>query len=192
MKKILLAFVLMIATGGLSTSNAQETEREKETINWMTLEEAVEAQKKAPKKILIDAYTKWCGPCKMLDRDTFSNEYVATYINANFYAVKFNAEGNEDITYKGNIFKNPNYDPAKATKRNSAHQLSSYFGIRAYPTIIYIDENNELIAPIAGFQDVKGIEFYLKLFGTDSFRNIKTEADFTSYKDNFKYEFKTE
>ena len=32
-------------------------------INWMTFAEAIEAQKKVPKKILMDVYTTWCGPC---------------------------------------------------------------------------------------------------------------------------------
>ena len=53
-------------------------------INWMSLEEALEAQKTAPKKIFIDAYTVWCGPCKMLDRNTFKNEDVVKYINKNY------------------------------------------------------------------------------------------------------------
>ena len=33
-------------------------------INWMSLENAVELQKKTPKKIMMDVYTNWCGPCK--------------------------------------------------------------------------------------------------------------------------------
>ena len=66
-------------------------------INWMTLDEAVEAQKTTPKKIMMDAYTIWCGPCKMLDKNTFHNKDVADYVNKNYYAVKFNAEGNENV-----------------------------------------------------------------------------------------------
>ena len=54
-----------------------------------------------PKKIFIDAYTVWCAPCKMLDKNTFANKDVANYINKNYYAVKFNAEGNETIKFDG-------------------------------------------------------------------------------------------
>ncbi|HCY80556.1 MAG TPA: thioredoxin family protein, partial [Xanthomarina gelatinilytica] len=75
--------------------------------NWVTLEEAVALQKKNPKKIMIDAYTNWCGPCKMLDKNTFKNKDVADYVNKHYYAVKFNAEGNETINFKGNTFTNP-------------------------------------------------------------------------------------
>ncbi|MGB2404834.1 MAG: thioredoxin family protein, partial [Flavobacteriaceae bacterium] len=57
-------------------------------INWLTLPEALEAQKAEPKKIFMDVYTIWCGPCKLLDRNTFSNKDVIRYINTHFYAVK--------------------------------------------------------------------------------------------------------
>ena len=74
------------------------------------MDEAARLQKQYPKKIIIDMYTTWCGPCRMLDRNTFSNKSLAEYVNANFYAVKFNAEGNEIVNFKGQQFSNPNYD----------------------------------------------------------------------------------
>ncbi|TYA64899.1 thioredoxin family protein, partial [Seonamhaeicola marinus] len=93
-------------------------------------------QKKTPKKIMMDVYTNWCGPCKMLDRNTFQNQQVANYVNEHYYAVKFNAEGNDQITFDGKTFSNPNYNPANANRRNSPHELSRYFQIQAYPTIV--------------------------------------------------------
>ena len=38
-----------------------------QSINWVTMDRALELQKNAPKNIMIDFYTTWCGPCKMLD-----------------------------------------------------------------------------------------------------------------------------
>ena len=93
----------------------------------------------------MDVYTNWCGPCKLLDKNTFHNADVVDYINEHFYAVKFNGEGNDELSFKGKSFSNPNYDPAKAQRRNSAHQLTRYFGLRAYPSIVFIDENQEMI-----------------------------------------------
>ena len=156
-------------------------------VNWMTLEKAVEAQKITPKKILIDAYTIWCGPCKMLDKNTFSNKDVADYINNNFYPVKFNAEGNEVINFNGKKFENPGFNPT-STGRNTPHELSSFFGVRAYPTLVYLDESANLIAPIPGYQSPKQIELYLKLFGTDEYKSIKNQEEITAYSTKFKSE----
>ncbi|MFI1770466.1 thioredoxin family protein [Thalassobellus citreus] len=160
-------------------------------IKWVTLEQAIELQKKEPKKIMMDVYTSWCGPCKMLDKNTFHNEDVVKYVNEHYYAVKFNAEGNEEVNYKGEVFSNPNYNPALANRRNSAHELSRYFQVQAYPTIVFMDETGELIAPITGYQQPQGLELYLKMFKTDAHKNIKTQEDFNTYYNAFKAEFKS-
>ena len=70
----------------------------------MSLEEALNAQKNNPKKILMDVYTVWCGPCKLMDKKTFTNPDLVNYVNNHYYAVKFNGEGNEIIDFYGNTF----------------------------------------------------------------------------------------
>ena len=157
-------------------------------INWMTLEKAIEAQKTTPKKIFIDAYTIWCGPCKMLDKNTFHNKDVAEYVNKNYYAVKFNAEGNETINYKGVKYTNPNFKP-NTSGRNSSHQLSGVFGIRAYPTLLYLDEEANLIAPITGYKTPSQLELCLKFYNSSDVKSI-TKESWESYAANFTPEFK--
>ena len=178
MKRILLLLAVLVTV----LTNAQE-------INWVTIEEAVALQKKTPKKIMMDVYTNWCGPCKMLDRNTFQNKDVANYVNEHYYAVKFNAEGNEDINYKGKTFSNPNYNPANANRRNSAHELSRYFQVQAYPTIVFLDEKGDVIAPIRGYQTPSQIELYLKMFKNDKHKDIVTQEQFNVYYKAFKSEF---
>ncbi|PQJ80769.1 thioredoxin family protein [Polaribacter porphyrae] len=181
MKKTLLSLIL-IAFFGISL-NAQK-------INWLTLNKALELQKTNPKKIMVDVYTNWCGPCKMLDKQTFQNKDVAKYVNENFYAVKFNGEGNETITYKENKFSNPNYDPSKAKRRNSPHQFADYLGLRGYPTIAFFDEDANFLYPLTGFYKPNQLEFYLKLFVADKHKELKTKEQFQEYYNSFKPEFK--
>lgn len=85
-------FFLLLGIFGSLTIQAQQ-------IQWMTLAQAMEAQKQVPKKIFMDVYTDWCGPCKLLDKNTFQNPDVSNYISEHFYAVKFNAEGQEEIKF---------------------------------------------------------------------------------------------
>lgn len=175
---------LLVACCFISTNSVSQE------ISWVSLEEAVALQKKVPKKIMIDVYTNWCGPCKMLDKNTFHNNDVADYVNEHYYAVKFNGEGNDVVTFDGKTFENPNYNPANANRRNSAHQLTGYFQVSAYPTIVFVDEKGKVIAPIKGYQKPQDLELYLKLFKDNDYKDMDTQAKFTAYAKAFQPEFK--
>lgn len=159
-------------------------------INWLTFEEALALQKKNPKKIMMDVYTNWCGPCKMLDKNTFQNGDVAKYVNDNYYAVKFDAEGNEKINYKGNSYINKSYKPEMASRRNSVHDLTHALQVNAYPTIVFFDEKGDMIFPLRGYQEPGQLELYLKMFLKDKHKEMKTQDDFNAYHSTFKPEFK--
>jgi len=74
-------------------------------IKWMTWEEAAAAVEKKPKKIFVDVYTDWCGWCKRMDQTTFKEPAVVQLMNADFYAVKLNAEQKESIFWRDQEFK---------------------------------------------------------------------------------------
>jgi len=181
MKKLLLFIVII---GFTFSGMAQEVK-----INWMSFEEAVAAQAKEPKKIMMDMYTTWCGPCKMLDKNTFQHKNVVEYVNKNYYAVKFNAEGDGDIKYKDQTFSNPNFD-ASRKGRNGQHQLAGAFGVTAYPTIIFLDEKADLLLPVKGYHNPKQLEIFLKVFATNAYKKINSKEDFTTYQKEFKSDFK--
>ncbi len=152
MKQFLL--VLFFAVLGVSTQ-AQK-------INWISFNDALAAQKKDPKPIFIDVYTNWCPPCKLLDKNTFGDAQVADYINANYYAVKFNAEGNESISFSGKTFANPNYDPARANSRNGMHEFANYLKVQAYPSMIVIGANAKIAKNILGYRTAEQLLTALK------------------------------
>lgn len=182
-----LGYLLLIVLLASFKPIANETTKE---INWVTMEEAIALQKTVPKKIMMDVYTNWCGPCKMLDKNTFHNDDVVDYVNEHFYAVKFNAEGNDSVTYKDKTFGNPNYDATKANKRNSAHEFASYLKVRAYPTMAFFDEEANFITPVTGYLKPQQLELYLKLFQSDRYKEMKTQEQFNEYYKAFKATFK--
>jgi thioredoxin-related protein len=156
----------------------------------MSLDEVREAQKTNPKNVLIDVYTNWCGPCKLMDRNTFSNTDIIRIINENYYAVKFNAEGNDTVTFMDKVFTNPNFDSAKTQKRNSSHQLTQFLGINAYPSTLFFDSEMNYLTPVKGYLNPKQIEIYLLLFKDDTYKNVKSQSDFDNFVKNFKSQVK--
>ena len=173
MKKLFLLFFLLVASG----VQAQE-------IKWMSLPEALEAQKTKPKKIFMDVYTLWCGPCKLLDKKTFANKDVARYINEHYYAVKFNAEGNEEIAFYDQLFRNPNYDPNRKG-RNATHQFTQFLGIKGYPTMVFFSEDGDPIMPVVGYYNPQQLEPYLKMIKQGDYAVFSTSEDIEIYLKNF-------
>ncbi len=134
-------------------------------INWMTFAEAQAAMQNEPKKLFVDVYTYWCGPCKMLDRNTFSNPQLAEYVNENFYAVKFNAQDENDILFGGKTFSNPNYDPNKGQyRRNGTNQLASAMGVRAFPTMVILNEELQIMHSLRGYKTPQQLQPLLEQF----------------------------
>jgi thioredoxin-related protein len=140
MKKIILVLSLMLLS---MVSFAQE-------IKWMTMDEALKAQEKDPKPIFMDVYTDWCGPCKMLDKNTFHDAAIVEIVSKNYYAVKFNAEGNETINFQGVKYTNPKYVEGK-TGRNGVHEFTSFLKVQGYPTMYIFEATGEIKSNILGY-----------------------------------------
>ena len=125
-----------------------------------------------------------------MDKNTFQNEDVANYLNENFYAVKFNAEGNSEVNYKGKVYENPGYRKTNAV-RNSSHNFTRFLGINGYPTIVFFDKNANPIAPITGYLNPQQIEIYLNLFKNEKYLQIKSQDDFKKFLNGFESKFKS-
>jgi thioredoxin-related protein len=178
MRTFLFVFLLF----GYTSTSAQE-------IQWMSLNEALEAQKKEPKKIFIDVYTVWCGPCKLLDNKTFQNPDVARYISEFYYPVKFNGEGTETIKFFEQTFSNPNHDPNRRG-RNTTHQFTQFLGIKGYPTMIFLSEQGDPIMPLVGYKTPQQLELFLKMIKQGDYQIFKTSEDFLNYQKNFISKFR--
>lgn len=178
MKKVILLVLLSFS----AVVSAQE-------IQWMSMNEALAAQKENPKKIFMDAYTDWCGPCKLMDKKTFQNRDVVSYVNEHFYPVKFNAEGTEEITYKDFKYTNPNH---KANKkgRNTQHFLAHALKIRGYPSMVFFDEKSNVIAPVVGYKTPQQLEIYLKMIARDKYKELTSKKSWEAYQKSFKPKFK--
>lgn len=61
--------------------------------------------------------------------------------------------------------------------RRSAHQLAIALlnGKMSYPTIVYLDENANMLSPVPGYLDAEGIEPILKYYGDNAYKNTSWE-----------------
>ncbi|MER3317695.1 MAG: DUF255 domain-containing protein [Allomuricauda sp.] len=144
-------------------------------INWISWEEAVQLSQTdaQPKKIFVDVYTDWCGWCKKMDKNTFQNPEVSKYMQDNFYMVKMDAEGKDPIKYQGKEFK---FVPSG---RRGYHELAAALlqGRMSYPTVVFLDEQLNMLSPVPGYQQVEPFMQIAKYFG----ENIYKDKDWESY-----------
>jgi len=93
MRTILI--LLTISALGLSFSPDREYVR-----FHNDLDKAQRLAKKKNQLLLIDFTAKWCGACKMMDRETFSDRRLVRFLNNNAVAVKVDIESLDGLLLK--------------------------------------------------------------------------------------------
>jgi thiol:disulfide interchange protein len=115
-----LLFILFILSGTFVSAQIQ--------FQNGAYEELLKKCRKEKKLLLVDAYTDWCGWCKVMDQKTFSDSAVGKTASAYFIAVKYEMEKSED-----------------------GKMLAAKFNVRQYPTVLIINHEGKLIYTIEGF-----------------------------------------
>jgi thioredoxin-related protein len=156
-KSILIALFVLISSLVFSQQN----------IKWYTIEEAEKLYKQDSRPIFIDAYTNWCGWCKKMDRETFTNSVISDILINKFYPVKFNAEEKDSITFFGQKFINDG-------KSGDAHQLAVALlqGQLSYPTVVFIvpQKDGKISSQaVPGFREAKDMEVLLSFFADKAY-----------------------
>lgn len=147
-------------------------------LKWMSWAEMQEAQKKEPRKVFVDVYTDWCGWCKRMDATTFTHPEIISYVNKNFYAIKFDAETRDVINFKGKEYKYV----AQGYRGYNELAAEILSGQMSYPTGVYLDEKMEQIFPVPGYQDPKTFETVINFVATNSYKTKQWEQ----YQQTFK------
>lgn len=132
MKNITIITVLLL-TGFLFT---QATSDEKTSVTQNnegiqffhgTWSEALALAKKENKLVFMDAYATWCGPCKGMSKNVFTNQKVGTFFNTNFINVKMDMEKGEGRT------------------------LARKYNTRAYPTLYFMNSEGKVVVKEVGY-----------------------------------------
>ncbi|MEX6627119.1 DUF255 domain-containing protein [Tenacibaculum pacificus] len=170
MRKLILVVVLAIISVGVKAQ---------EKVNWLTFEQAIEKNKENPKPILVDLYTDWCGWCKKMDKTTYKNNVIVKFINDNYYAVKMNGEGKDDISFNGKTYKYVKQN------RMKYHELAAQImkGQMSYPSTAFFDPEERLIQTVPGYLGEQRFEKIINFFTKDIYKTtewVTFEKEFKS------------
>lgn len=165
---LLLTVIAIIAAISFGFINRPLPDEKAGLVHWYTFGEAVELQKKNPKMIMVDVYTSWCGPCKMMAAYTFENEIIAKYLNENFYPVKFNAETRDSVKFNGYVFKNNN--PPGTQRPVHEFAISILDGKLSYPSVVFVDSDIKRVQTIVGLHRAAEFEPIIKFLGGGAYK----------------------
>lgn len=73
----------------------EATAQSMESIDWMPLQEAQKKATETGKKVLIYAEAQWCGYCKKMNKQVFSQQSVRDSLLKYFHPVHIDIESDE-------------------------------------------------------------------------------------------------
>ena len=131
MKKYVVAFSLFIwlltVCPGLYAEEGIQFNHDKK------FQEVLDMAKAQGKLVFMDCYTSWCGPCKRLAATVFTDSAVGAFFNATYVNAKFDMEKDDGLT------------------------ISNKYGIRAYPTLLWLDGDGNVKHKIVGGLDAPAL-----------------------------------
>lgn len=167
MRKNLFVWAIIAGFATLTSFKPDPKPETASKVKWYTFEEAVKLSQTTPKKIFIDVYTDWCGWCKRMDRDTFTDSATAAYLNTYYYPVKLNAEQKDVINFAGKQF---NY---KTEYKANELAVSLLQGQMSFPSTVFLDEKFGMLTVVPGYQTPDGFKPILRYFGENHYLTKK-------------------
>ena len=132
-----------------------------------SFDEALKLAKEENKILIVDVYTDWCGWCKKMDKDTYSNNGVKKLLYNDFICVKLDAEGSESNKYQG--------------KSYTSSELAVLFNVTAYPTTVFLKPDGSIIefyynkskmTALPGYYGASDFKKILKYFRDEDYLSI--------------------
>jgi thioredoxin-related protein len=138
-----VALVILAAPSDKKTAPAdasKKSDNTKETaINWLPFDQALAKAKAENKNLFVDLTASWCGWCKKMEKETFSQPEVIEMVNKNFIPARVWGDSDNKLDIQG----------YKISERDLA---TSAFQVTGYPTFYFLCPDGKGYSRIIGYR----------------------------------------
>jgi thioredoxin-related protein len=146
-------------------------------VRWKNLDEATEAQKSEPRKMILNMYNYNRIACSLMRTEVFNDSAVAAYLNRKYYPVNIDVYTQDTLEIFGQKYINEN-------RPHKFHQLpiAALEGIMSFPSFIILDENGKVLEKIRQFMTPETLDMILHYYGENSYKTITWDVFKANYK----------
>ncbi len=134
-------------------------------VAWQSYDSGMANVKAEDKFAMVEFFATWCGYCRKMDQEVFTNAAVLDEINQYFVPVRVTESSQDPVTFEGQTM--------------TEKELTAKYAVTGFPTIVFLKPNGEAITRIPGYvgpDEMKGI---LRFIGTKAYESM----DYTAYKE---------
>jgi thioredoxin-related protein len=134
---------LLVVLSFSYVSNAQENTgiHFEQDLNWLQIFEKAKAEHKY---IFVDCFATWCGPCKQMDKEVYTQKEVGDYYNEHFISVKLQM----DRTGHDAPFEKEWYPIAESIEQD--------YSINSFPTFLFFASDGNPVHKVVATKTVEG------------------------------------
>jgi len=139
-----------------------ETKEAKADLEWLAFDAAASQAQSQNKHMIVDVYAPWCGWCRVMERDTYSNPEVVAYLRQNFVLAKVNGESSSKLHWQG--------------RELTEHQFARAVGVTGYPATYFLKPNADMLGGVPGYIKSPDFLIYAHYVGTKWYEKGKIQA----------------
>ncbi len=160
--------VFIVIAGIMAFASAGERLYPGEAITWHSYNAGMLKAKQLKKPVLVDFYASWCHWCKVMDKETFSNQKVIRKLRSDYIPIRLDMESEEVIQMGENRF--------------TARDFASMLGVSGLPTVAFFERSGKLITMVPGYVQVDTMLPLLNYIGDECYKSRITFKDYMEKK----------
>ncbi|MEZ0367509.1 MAG: thioredoxin family protein [Candidatus Sericytochromatia bacterium] len=136
----------------------------KTAVDWQTYDNGLNQARTGKKYVLVQFFATWCGFCRKMDKEVFSDQKVLSKMHEHFVPIRVTESSENKVSYKG----------ASVTEK----QLTAMNGISGFPTLVFMDDQGKTIGKIPGYIPPEEMNGIMEFITSESYKKM----DYATYK----------